>query len=163
MGALALLSPLIGILGSLLPSIVQIFQRKQELQHEIQLTQIKLDAARQQAQFDMAVESIKADAIEGQSLRDHDKSLDGGKFINALRASIRPVITYVFFAMFLAVKISAAYVMIHNGTSIPEMLKAVWDTETMALFSTIMAFWFGSRVLEKSAVRLAQNFTIRKK
>jgi hypothetical protein len=162
MGALALLSPLIGILGSLLPSIVQIFQRKQELQHEIQLTQIKLDAARQQAQFDMAVESIKADAIEGQSLRDHDKSLDGGKFINALRASIRPVITYLFFILFVAVKVSAAYVMIKNGQSIPDMLKAVWDSETMSLFATIIAFWFGSRVMDKWDNRMitARNISI---
>jgi len=139
------------------------FERKQELQHEIELTKIKLDAARQEAQLQVMVEESKADTAEEQSVRSFDNNVDGGKFINALRASIRPVITYVFFAMFLAVKISAAYVMIHNGTSIPEMLKAVWDTETMALFSTIMAFWFGSRVLEKSAVRLAQNFTIRKK
>jgi hypothetical protein len=29
------------------------------------------------------------------------------------------------------------------------MLKAVWDVETMSLFSTILAFWFGSRVMEK--------------
>jgi hypothetical protein len=28
-------------------------------------------------------------------------------------------------------------------------LKAVWDVETMSLFSTIIAFWFGSRVMEK--------------
>jgi hypothetical protein len=160
---LALLSPLLGLVGSLLPSIVNMFERKQELQHEIELTKIKLDAARQEAQLQVMVEESKADTAEEQSVRSFDNNVDGGKFINALRASIRPVITYVFFAMFLAVKISAAYVMIHNGTSIPEMLKAVWDTETMALFSTIMAFWFGSRVLEKSAVRLAQNFTIRKK
>jgi hypothetical protein len=29
------------------------------------------------------------------------------------------------------------------------MLQAVWDVETMALFSTIIAFWFGSRMIEK--------------
>jgi hypothetical protein len=39
--------------------------------------------------------------------------------------------------------------MIANGQSVPEMLDAVWDSETMALFSTIMAFWFGSRIIEK--------------
>jgi hypothetical protein len=39
--------------------------------------------------------------------------------------------------------------MIKTGQSVPEMLNAVWDTETMALFSTIIAFWFGSRMIEK--------------
>jgi hypothetical protein len=152
---LALLSPLFGILGSLLPSVVRIFERKQEIKYEIELTKIKLDAAERQADLTYNVEMVKNDAVSRQSALDHDKSLDGGKFINALRASIRPVITYTFFFLFCAVKIAAAYVMIKTGQSVPEMLKAVWDVETMALFSTIIAFWFGSRVIEKQD-RIAQ-------
>lgn len=146
---LALLSPLFGILGSLLPSIVRIFERKVEMKHEIELTRLKMEAALVQTKVQLDIESIKADVVEGQSVRDHDKSIDGGKFLNALRASIRPVITYLFFFLFCAVKMAAAYVMIKNGQSIPEMLNAVWDIETMSLFSTIIAFWFGSRVMEK--------------
>lgn len=154
---LALLSPLIGIFGSLLPSIVRIFERKQELKHEIELTKIKLDASLEAAKANITLEEIKADVSEGQSLRDHDKSIDGGKFLNALRASIRPVITYLFFFLFVAVKISAAYVMLANGQSVPQMLDAVWDGETMALFATIMAFWFGSRVIEKMDDRVSKK------
>ena len=146
---LSLLSPLIGIVGSLLPSIVRLFERKQELKHEIDLAKIKLDTAIKAAEANLKLEEIKADVAEGQSLRDHDKSIDGGWFLNALRASIRPVITYLFFFLFVAVKVAAAYVMVIDGSSVPDMLRAVWDAETMALFSTIMAFWFGSRVLEK--------------
>lgn len=150
---LSLLSPLIGIFGSLLPSVVRIFERKQELKYEIDLAKIKLDTAIRAAEANLKLEEIKADVAEGQSIRDHDKSVDGGKFINALRASIRPVVTYLFFFLFVSVKVAAAYVMLANGQSVPEMLKAVWDSETMALFSTIMAFWFGSRVLEKMESR----------
>lgn len=146
---LALLSPLFGIFGSLLPSIVRIFERKQEIKYELELTKIKLDAAERQADLNFNIEMVKNDAISRQSALDHDKSLDGGKYINALRASVRPVITYTFFFVFLAVKISAAYVMLTTGQSVPEMLRSVWDPETMALFSTIIAFWFGSRVMEK--------------
>lgn len=146
---LALLSPIFGILGSLLPSIVRIFERKLELKHEIELTKLKIDASIHQANVTFDTEVVKATAVERQSILDHDKSLDGGKYINALRASIRPVITYTFFFVFLAVKIAAAYVMIKTGQSVPDMLNAVWDTETMALFSTIIAFWFGSRMIEK--------------
>jgi hypothetical protein len=146
---LALLSPFFGIIGSLLPSIVRIFERKQEIKYELDLAKLKIDAAERQADLQFNVEMVKASAVERQSVLDHDKSLDGGKFINALRASIRPVITYSFFFLFCAVKIAAAYVMLANGQSVPEMLKAVWDIETMSLFSTIIAFWFGSRVMEK--------------
>ena len=151
---LALLSPLFGILGSLLPSIVRIFERKQEIKYELDLTRIKIDAALQQAEVQYNIESVKADVADGESVRSHDKSIDGGKFLNALRASIRPVITYTFFALFCAVKIAAAWVMLASGQSVPEMLKAVWDVETMSLFSTIIAFWFGSRVMEKMDSRI---------
>lgn len=146
---LALLSPVFGILGSLLPSILRIFERSQEIKYEIQLTKIKLEAAEKQADLQFNIEMVKADANSRQSALDHDKSLDGGKFINALRASIRPVITYSFFLLFVAIKIAAAWVMIDTGQSIPEMLKAVWDVETASLFAVIISFWFGARVMEK--------------
>jgi hypothetical protein len=146
---LALLSPILGILGSLLPTIVRMFERKQEIKYEIELTKIKLDAAERHADIQFDLESIKANAVERQSLLDHDKSLDGGKFINALRASVRPVITYTFWMLFVGVKTAAAYTMIKTGADIPTMLTAVWDQETAALFATIVTFWFGSRVMEK--------------
>lgn len=151
---LALLSPLFGILGSLLPSVVRIFERKQEIKYEIELAKVKIDAAERQADLQFHVEEIKADAQSRQSALDHDKSLDGGKFINALRASVRPVITYSFYFLFCAIKIAAVCVMIDQGASMPEMLKAVWDPETGALFSTIIAFWFGSRVMERQEKNL---------
>ena len=146
---LALLSPLLGAAVNLLPSILGFFEKKQEYNHEIELTKLKLDVAIQTAQLGIDLEEAKADAREGDSLRAHDSTLDGGKFINALRASIRPVITYVFFAMFVAIKISAAYVMLHGGMDVPSMLQAVWDSETVALFGAIMGFWFGSRTIER--------------
>ena len=164
---LALLSPLFGIFGSLLPSLVRIVEKRQELNHEIELTKLKIDAAERNAQIELTTAGVKADVDEGESVRRHDSSVDGGKFINTLRASIRPTITYVFFFFFIAVKSAAAYVMITNGQSVPEMLRAVWDVETMALFSTIIAFWFGARTLEKMNSRsqfgTGLNTTVNKK
>ena len=147
---LTLLSPFLGIVGSLLPSILKIFERKQEIQYEMEMNRLKMEAAVQNAEIQIAIEDAKADVADAQSVRSYDNNVDGGRFINALKSSIRPVITYVFFTLFVAVKIAAAYVMIQQGDSIPVMLQAVWDTDTMALFGTIIAFWFGARILEKT-------------
>lgn len=146
---LTLLSPFLGIVGSLLPSIVRIFERKQEMEYELKLIDAKLQASAQEAQIQLSIEDAKADIEDAKSVRSYDSNVDGGKFINALKASIRPVITYVFFFLFVAVKVAAAYAMLSTGQSVPAMLQAVWDADTMALFGTIMAFWFGARVLEK--------------
>lgn len=154
---LALLAPLIGIFGSIIPSIMKFFERRQELKYELQLTQLKIDAALKQAQIQVDVENIRADVEEGKSIRTHDSDIVYNGFFSALRASVRPVITYVFFTLFVAVKVAAAYVMLSSGQDVPTMLKAVWDIETMSLFSTIIAFWFGTRTLEKATNRITQN------
>lgn len=151
---IALLSPLLGLLVNVVPSIINLFSKAQDYKHEVELTKLKLDVAVQTAQLGIDLEQAKADANEGQSLRDHDSSIDGGKFINAVRASIRPVITYVLFFMFCAFKIAAAYVMLKTGQDVPTMLHNVWDEQTVALFGAIMGFWFGSRTIE----RLSGNF-----
>lgn len=146
---LSILSPLLGILGSLLPSIVRIFEKREENRHEIELTKLRMDAATLQAEQALDLESIKAIVSEGQSVRSHDATIDGGKFLNALRASIRPVVTYLFFLTFVFIKLVVLWTMISSGVDATEVIKTIWDTETMALFGTIMAFWFGSRILEK--------------
>ena len=147
---IALLSPLFGILGSLLPSIVRIFERKQELNYEIQLNKMKMEAAVQNANLQIAIENVKADIADSNSVRSYDSNIDGGVFINALRSSIRPVITYVFFFTFIAIKLIVLSVMIDQNASMVDLVKAVWDQDTMALFGAIMGFWFGSRILEKT-------------
>jgi hypothetical protein len=108
-----------------------------------------MDAAALQAEANLDIETIKAIVSDGQSIRAHDSTIDGGKFLNALRASIRPVVTYVFFFTFIIIKVVAMGTMIAIGADIPTIVATIWDTETMALFGTIMAFWFGSRFLEK--------------
>jgi hypothetical protein len=146
---LAILSPFLGIFGSLLPRLVAFLEKRQELKHEIELITLRMEMATRDAENQLVIKNIEADIAESKSVRSFDSDVDGGKFINALRASVRPVITYMFFLLFVSVKVAAAYTMIQNGDSIPVMLDAVWDDESMALFATIMAFWFGSRVLEK--------------
>jgi len=147
---ITLLSPFLGIIGSLLPSVVRIFERKQELKFQSETMKMQLELARQNAQIQIAVEDAKADAADAESVRSYDNNVDGGNFINALRASLRPVITYTFFIVFMAIKLTVLFVMIDQGASMEAMLKAIWDQDTMALFGTVMGFWFGSRILEKT-------------
>lgn len=150
---LMLLAPFLGILGSFIPAILGFLQKKEDNIHELRMAELRANQIKQQGKIDMAVANITADSIEGKSLRDHDAALDGGKFINALRSSIRPVITYIFFGLFVAVKVSAAYMMFEHGKTTPDILKAVWDSETQALFATIITFWFGARIFEKMLER----------
>lgn len=149
MGFLALISPLLGVFTSVIPGVLEMFKQRQENAHEAAMVKLRMDAAAQGVDLSIRLEEAKADANEGESLRQHDAALSGGKFIDALRASIRPVITYVFFFLFVIIKGSALYVMLSTGMPITTALPAIWDTETTALFGAIMGFWFGSRTIER--------------
>ena len=76
------------------------------------------------------------------------------KWVDALAGTVRPVITYAFFALFAAVKGSALYVLIAvEGMLLAQALPQIWDPETQALFAAVMSFWFGQRALAKARGR----------
>lgn len=152
---LAIFSALIGLLGSLAPGVIGLFQQKQTNEFELEIAKVNATAAAAQAAANTFIETVKADVADRQSVRLDDMAVPGNTVIQDLKASIRPVVTYLFFGLFLAVKSSAAYVMIRSGSSIPEMLQAVWDDETSSLFAAIMAFWFGNRAMERYNTRRA--------
>lgn len=146
---ITLISTIFGVLSGLLPNVIKIFEKKLDYKHEIELTKIKMDAAREGLVLQLQVEGLKADTAEGESLRKHDSDIEYIGFWGALRASIRPTITYAFFALFVGIKIAAFMVLVDRGASPTELLSLVWDSETMAIFSAIIGFWFGSRAIEK--------------
>lgn len=146
---LTALTTIFGAITSAVPAIVKMFERKQELAHERELIKLKIEAAEKNADIELRISATKGAINERKALLEHDSSLSGNQFIETLRASVRPVITYVFFLMFIVIKCSAAYVMLNNGSSVPDMLKSVWDLETTAIFGSIIGFWFGTRTFEK--------------
>lgn len=146
---ITLISTIFGVLSGLLPNVIKIFEKKLDYKHEIELTKIKMDAAREGLVLQLQVEGLKADTAEGESLRKHDSDIEYTGFWGALRASIRPTITYAFFILFCGIKIAAFVVLVQRGATPTELLSLVWDSETMAIFSAIIGFWFGSRAIEK--------------
>jgi len=146
---IALLSSIFGIVSGLLPSLISLLQKRMEYQDELKLIELKIEAATKNLELQTVVTDMSTLVEEGKDLRLADSLIDGGQFINTLRASIRPVITYVFFGLFIITKLAAAFVMLAQGINIPDMLNAIWDTHTVALFGAIMGFWFGSRAVTK--------------
>jgi hypothetical protein len=146
---ITLLSTIFGALSAVLPQLVEMFDRKNRLEHERKVLELRMAAAAQGVELQISLENARADAKEGESLRTHDSSLRGNEFIETLRASVRPVITYLFFALFVAIKTTALYLMVSSGLDITKALVVIWDQETVSIFGAIMGFWFGSRVMEK--------------
>jgi len=148
----AIIGALLGAVTGVIPDIVGYFQKRENNKHELEVLRLQMEAKEKGTKLDMAFEELKADLGEGDSLRRHDSSLHGGKFMDALRASVRPVITYCFFILFAMVEGSAIWFMAHNTEmNFVEIMTAIWDENTQGMFAAILGFWFGSRAMNKAS------------
>ena len=146
---ITLLGSLLGFGTSFLPEVLNYFKRGQEQKHELQRMKMEIELMAKRSEFKIQELDKEAEIKEAEGLYKHD-SVDAGGFINALRGSVRPIITYAFFGLFVAIKVSALISLM----SLPEMqlnmaLSMIWDDQTAGLFSAIMAFWFGNRAVSK--------------
>ena len=146
---ITLLGSLLGFGTSFLPEVLNYFKRGQEQKHELQRMKMEIELIAKRSEFKIEELDKEAEIKEAEGLYKHD-SVDAGGFINALRGSVRPIITYAFFGLFVAIKVTALISLMN----LPEMqlnmaLSMIWDDQTAGLFSAIMAFWFGNRAVSK--------------
>ena len=146
---MTLLGSLLGFGTSFLPEILNYFKRGQEQKHELQRMQMEMELMAKRSELKVQELDKEAEIKETEGLYQHD-SVDAGGFINALRGSVRPIITYAFFSLFVAIKVTALISLL----SLPEMelnmaLNMIWDDQTAGLFAAIMSFWFGNRAVGK--------------
>ena len=146
---ITLLGSLLGFGTSFLPEVLNYFKRGQEQKHELQRMKMEIELMAKRSEFKIQELDKEAEIKEAEGLYKHD-SVDAGGFINALRGSVRPIITYAFFSLFVAIKVTALLALMQNGgMGLTMALDTIWDDQTAGLFASIMSFWFGSRAVSK--------------
>lgn len=148
-----LLGSALGFLSSLFPDLLKLFREHQDRKHELAVMDRQMEMQRAGHQQRLEEINVQADIAESQALY---RSLrpTGVTWVDALAGSVRPIITYAFFALFAAVKGSALYLLIAvEGVLLTQALPQIWDPETQALFAAVMSFWFGNRALQKARGR----------
>ena len=138
---ITLLGSLLGFGTSFLPEVLNYFKTNQEHKHNMEMMT-------RRSELQLEVMDKQAEIKETEGLYKHD-SMDAGGFINALRGSVRPVITYVFFGLFVAIKVTALIALMNSGNDLGRSLSLIWDDNTSGLFAAIMSFWFGGRAVSK--------------
>ena len=147
---LTLLGSLLGFISSAFPDLLKLWQDKQDRKHELAILDRQMAQMRLGHNQRLEEIAVNADINESLALLKHDAQPSGMLCVDALRASVRPVLTYAFFLLFAAVKFCALYVMVaDDGLTFVVALSNIWDAETQALFAAVMSFWFGQRALAK--------------
>ena len=155
---ISLLGTLLGFGTSIVPEILGYFKQSQANKQELAMLEAKAKYAQQLSELKLKELDAQAEIQETQSLYQHDSSINAGGFVDALRGSVRPVLTYLFFLAFVAVKGTMIYAMISNqNIDWVTAVETAWDDETQAIFSAIIAFWFGNRAMGKAHARIAQS------
>jgi len=143
-----LLGSLLGFGTSFLPEVLNYFKAGQEHKHKMDSIRLEMELMSRRAELKLEMIDREADIKETEGLYKHD-AMDAGWFINARRGSVRPVITYVFFSLFVAIKVTALIAIVSRGQDLGVALTLIWDEATAGLFAAIMSFWFGNRAVSK--------------
>jgi len=159
---LSILSGILGFATSGLPSVLKFFEQKGDQKHEQSMARLEIDRTIEMAKAGYAsqerIEEFKTDQVEMETyaeervaLYKHDTQLAEGasRWVINLRASVRPIITYIFVFLLLFVDIVGMIWAIKSGVDFSTAMEIVFSDEEMAIVASIIGFWFGSRHWEK--------------
>jgi hypothetical protein len=159
---LTLLSTLVSFLAGGLPKLLDFFQDRQDKKHELLLLQAakerELEMAERGYIAQQRLEEIKTEQVaiqasisERSALMQHDIEIGKGAstWVINLRALVRPLITYGMFLLLCAVDGFGFYYAIKTGVAFSDAMALLWDEETQIIWSSIVAFHFGSQAFKK--------------
>jgi hypothetical protein len=159
---MTMVSTFLSFLAGGLPKILSIFQDRQDKKHELALV-----AAQKERELALAergfiaqarVEEIKLEQIqtqtaaeERQALYNHDIEIGKGasQWMINLRASVRPVVTYIFVLELVAINIAGVWYAYNTGVPFAAAMAEVFSDDEMLILSSIIAFWFGTQAFGK--------------
>jgi len=159
---MTMVSTFLSFLAGGLPKILQIFQDRQDKKHELALV-----AAQKERELALAergfiaqarVEEIKLEQVQVQSaaeervaLYQHDMEIGKGasQWMINLRASVRPVVTYIFVLELVALNIAGVWYAYTTGIPFAIAMENVFSDDEMLILSSIIAFWFGTQAFGK--------------
>lgn len=147
-----------GVFGGLLrlaPEVFKMFDRANERKHELAMVNAEMEFAKikgeiamrqTEAVMTMAEMNTMAEAFKEQS----QTAQAAGKFVAAISALVRPMVTYAFLGLYAAVKVAAFMIAIQQNGDWKEVLIQMWGSDDLAVFNMVISFWFVGRVYERS-------------
>lgn len=120
---------------------------------EIKLEELKVQADAVKYAADSAVKTTVIDAqkAELQAVYQHDMSLNEGTslWVKNLRGATRSLITFGFFLLLCFIDVGLIIYGFVHKVEFTQLAEMLWDSNTAALFASIIAFHFGGRAFGK--------------
>ena len=159
---LSLVSSLLGFASAGVPRLLDIWQSKGDQKHELNLMaaqrERELALAKEGFIAQAAVEEIKTEQIAMQTqtqerlaMYKHDMKIGegGSTWVINLRASVRPVVTYLFVGLLIVVDVAGIWYAYSTGIAFAEAMEIVFSDDELSMLAAILSFWFGSQAWNK--------------
>jgi hypothetical protein len=162
-----LLGFIFGGLFRLLPKGLELWDKKNERQHEREMLQLQMQADEKRAQLQMqSMEKqgeIQQQLAEIQALIEATRAQaqtfqkTGNRWIDAalalaevISATVRPVLTYWYcVAAYGAYKVAGYYLILSAGSDWKNAITTLWTPQDHAVMLSIVGFWFVDRAIRK--------------
>ena len=94
---------------------------------------------------------MQTQAQERTAMYQHDIEIGKGasQWVINLRASVRPMVTYLFVFLLIVVDISSIWWAWSTGAAFAESVTMIFDDQEMQILASIIAFWFGTQAFKK--------------
>jgi hypothetical protein len=155
---MTMLSTFLSFLAGGLPKILEFFQDRQDKSHELAILRMQKERELELAAKGFAsqekIEEIKTEQVLAQTyaeervaLYKHDEAIGKGasQWIINLRASVRPVVTYIFVLELVVLNATGVWYAYSTGIPFAEAMNNVFGEDEMLILSSIIAFHFGGR------------------
>lgn len=150
-----------GILGSIFgglfriaPEVLNWLDRKNERSHELEMFRLQTDLEKVRGEFRMEERYVEhstaqLDAIQAAFREQSVTASASYPWVAAASALVRPMVTYVLFAMYVAFKVTVMVYALYGGASWLDVIKNNWTVEDFAMLNMVLTFWFVGRAIEK--------------
>jgi hypothetical protein len=150
---LTLIGTIIGLIGSFIPELLKWLNNKEDHRHELAVLQVQAQMAMSEHAYRIEEINAQADVASEQAMYKAAEIKPTGvrwadALLNIYNGTVRPTITYVFLGLFCLVKVAQYKVLTEAGNTMWNTVWQLWTGDDMAVFSTILAFYFGGRFMK---------------
>ena len=142
-----LLASIAGFIGSIFPEILRFFRDKNDKQHELAILDRQIKFSQKGAQYQLEEIQLRHDMAQQAELYTTYKT--GINWIDALNGTVRPVLAYAFFGMYMGIKLLQYLSIKYHKGQLFEYMHILWSLEDQAIFASIISFYFGQRTFNK--------------
>jgi hypothetical protein len=139
---ITLLASIAGFISSIIPEFIKYFKDINDKKHELNILDRQIEYNKANASRTLEEIHVSREILEQASL--YSTYTTDIKWVDMLNGSVRPVLAYSFFFMYMTVKY-LQYKAISASAHLIEHLNVIWNVDDQAIFAGVISFYYGQR------------------